>query len=81
MKRAKLTLTALILTGAGALAATAALGPQEPEVIEIAVAAQALDACRETLAQVAQIPVRSDSGLPVFFQPDSDLPIVRCVVR
>ena len=81
MKRAFLIAAAV----ATAAAATAFGGTEvEPtasaDVIEIEVPAHKLAECQETLAQVANMPVVTDTGTPVLFPADQSLPSVRCVV-
>ncbi|KUF09264.1 hypothetical protein [Pseudoponticoccus marisrubri] len=80
MKKLLAYTTAFFCAAAGALAATDALMPAEPEVIEIEVAPHELQECRDTLAQVAQRPAVSDSGTPLLFDwTTEDLPGVVCV--
>ncbi|WGW03832.1 hypothetical protein [Tropicibacter oceani] len=81
MKKTAAYTTALLFIAAGALAATEALTTAQPEVIKIEVDAADLDRCRETLAQVAQMPVVTDDGSSAWFSNADDLPQVACVLR
>ncbi|SNR28068.1 hypothetical protein [Puniceibacterium sediminis] len=71
----------MICVAAAAWAATGALDDGGPTVIEIEVTAGKLSECRATLAQVARMPAVSDSGTPILFGVNEDLPTVACVVR
>lgn len=81
MTRLLATTAGLICVAAAALAATGALEDNGPTVIEIEVSAAKLSECRDTLAEVAQMPAVYDNGSPILFGADEDLPSVTCVVR
>ncbi|WP_425071995.1 hypothetical protein [Sagittula sp. S175] len=72
---------ALAATATAAFAATEIIVPEQPEVIEIEVAPQDLARCQETLAQVAAMPIVSDSGYELPASAASGLPTVACVVK
>ncbi|SLN73763.1 hypothetical protein ROJ8625_03981 [Roseivivax jejudonensis] len=79
MRRNVIIASGLLFAAAASVTATQALTPSEPEVIEIEVSADELQECRETLAQVAQMPAVTDSGSPLLLGVSEDLPSVRCV--
>ncbi|WP_146592229.1 hypothetical protein [Puniceibacterium confluentis] len=72
---------AMMTLAAAAWAATEALDAGGPTVIEIEVTADKLAECRDTLAQVSQMPAVYDNGSPILFGVNEDLPSVACVVR
>ncbi|ETX14209.1 hypothetical protein OCH239_04985 [Roseivivax halodurans JCM 10272] len=80
MPRIALATLGLASIAAASIAAAGVLERPEQDVIEIEVALDELKECRETLAQVAQMPAVSDNGSPIFFDSAQDLPGVRCVV-
>lgn len=69
-------------TAAGVIAATDddIFGGKDV-VMEIEVSADRLAKCRQTLSDVAGMPVVNDEGSPVLFHDAVDLPRVVCVVR
>lgn len=69
---------ALVATATAALAASEMLEPEQADIIRIEVAPEDLTRCQETLAQVAMMPVTTDSGRPLA-EVSSDLPTVACV--
>lgn len=81
MNKLPVYLFALSATATAAFAATEFLAPVEQEVIEIEVSPDELARCQETLAQVAQMPIVSDSGRPLPASSADGLPSVACVVR
>ncbi|GAA4218240.1 hypothetical protein J4E08_14485 [Sagittula sp. NFXS13] len=79
----KLSALAILMaaTATAAFAATDMMAPSQPEVIEIEVAPHELAQCRETLAQVASMPVVSDEGYALPVSASEGLPTVACVSR
>ncbi|TNF19620.1 MAG: hypothetical protein EP318_13930 [Rhodobacteraceae bacterium] len=73
---------AAIFAAAGVIAATddAIFGGNDV-VMEIEVSADRLAECRQTLRDVAGMPVVNDEGSAMLFHDTSDLPRVVCVVR
>lgn len=71
-----------IFTAAGVIAATDddIFGGNDV-VMEIEVSADRLAECRQTLREVAGMPVVNDEGSTMLFHDASDLPRVICVVR
>ena len=68
------------VAAAGVFAATdASWDASAPAVIEIAVEADELARCEQTLRNLAGQPVVTDAGTPVIFNDTSDLPTVVCV--
>ena len=79
MKRTMLYSAGLVFLAAAAVAASDVLERSKADVIEISVPADQLDDCRETLSQVAEMPIVSDSGTPILFPDADELPSVICV--
>lgn len=82
MTRLPVFALATIFAAAGVIAATGddSLGASG-FVVEIKVAADRLAECRQTLHDVAGMPVVNDEGSPVLFHDAPDLPQVVCVAQ
>ncbi|MFD1343190.1 hypothetical protein [Litorisediminicola beolgyonensis] len=81
MRRLFLFAGLLSSVAAAAYGAVGILAPVEPTIIRIEVSADRLAECRETLAQVASMPVVADNGTPALFDISPDLPQVACVLE
>lgn len=82
MTRTIVVALAAIFAAAGVIAATDDdIFATDDFVVEIEVSQAELSECRQTLRDVAGMPVVNDEGSTVLFHDASDLPQVVCVVR